>query len=154
MDGPLWIVIGVFLLLFVVSMVLWTVWAYQVPSLAEGVYYYPTIATGRKEDSSVGLIVKLRYNRNTKQGDIPEKADVLANASAVFDDKTTYPEDSEWNLLGQDIAERIYKAYTSVSGVSLQINVQGDANETTLSTHGWVSPLSGDARYYDPMPEA
>jgi len=148
METALFIVIGVFLLLFVVSLILWTVWAYQVPSYAEGVFYYPTIATGRKEDSSAGLIVKLRYYRNTKQGDLPGKDDVLSNATAVFDDKTNFPDDSEWNLLGQGIAERIYTTYTSVSGVSLQINVLGDANETTLSTHGWVAPLSGDARYY------
>lgn len=150
MDTTVLILIGVILLLFFVSIILWTVWAYRVPTMAEGVFYYPSIASGRKGDANVGLIVKLRYRPNSKQGDLPDKDEVLTNAKAIFDDKGTYPEDSEWGLLGQSIAERVYKAYTTVGGVSLQINVLGGANESTVSTHGWVMPLSGDARYYDP----
>lgn len=141
----LWALVLAFLVLFVVSAILWSVWA-AVPSSAEGVFYYPGVATGRRGDTTVNMVVKVRYLRDTKQGDLPDKKSVLATITDTYANTEDYPPAStEFDLLGHAIAKKVYHAHDSVKGVSLQIRgVTGELTHSVLSHYGYITPLGGD----------
>ena len=145
-NAWLWALVIAFLLLFVVSAILWSVWAAAVPSSAEGVFYYPGVATGRKGDATVNMVVKVRYLRGTKQGDLPSKKAVLATITDTFADVEEYPlASTEFDLLGHAIAKKVYDAHDPVKGVSLQIRgVTGELTHSVLSHYGYITPLPGD----------
>jgi hypothetical protein len=145
-NAWLWALVIAFLVLFVVSAVLWSVWASAVPSSAEGMFYYPGVVTGRKGDTVVNMVVKVRYLRGSKQGDLPSKKAVLAAITDTYANVDEYPlESTEFDRLGYAIAKKVYDAHDPVKGVSLQIRgMTGDLNHSVLSHCGYITPLPGN----------
>lgn len=142
----LWAIVIMFLVLFLVSIILWTVWSSQVPSVSENIHVIDAVTTDRNSATGVNAIIKVKFASGTKQGDIPSREQSTAVLAAILADTDEYPAaTTTWNLIAQGVGKKYMDDFSAVSAVSVQLTpTTADANqaESAVYTRGYISPLT------------
>lgn len=141
----LWGIVIMFLVLFLVSIVLWSVWSAQVPSVSENIHVIDAVTTDRNSATALSAIIKVKFAPGTKQGDIPTRAQSTSVLASVIADTDEYPSaTSTWNLIAQGVGKKYMDEFSAINAVSVQLTpVTADANqaESAVYTRGYISPL-------------